>query len=342
MSLRIGILGGGPAGMIAALEVRKVFRNLADILIFDMAPKEKMRDPAIKHPFFVHEDVASQIGVPLKKIRVRESVSCMNPRSDWARLYSMATTGMLTENALTDFTSEVRVRDAWVSNSIVADLYDKAVESRAHIIDGVEIQSISRGGKAAVIHPSSGGGVAVDVIISTIPAPALIRILKASDLGITADQFMTENAVVACGDFSNNSLVNKCAEVVYDPSAHDNWIRFANIFGVVTIEYHRATTLQMVNRMFDGPHARVRIPEPYDSLLEASKFSISAHNGRFIPIDEQLRRAMIYRLTSKYSIFSLGRFATWSYKRVDHLPADAAAIVRMIDKKLQSGEYGNA
>ncbi len=50
----------------------------------------------------------------------------------------------------------------------------------------------------------------------------------------------------------------------------------------------------------------------------------------FNKIDNIARKNLIGQLSIKYSIYSLGRFATWSYKRTDHVVDDALDIVKMI------------
>lgn len=47
-------------------------------------------------------------------------------------------------------------------------------------------------------------------------------------------------------------------------------------------------------------------------------------------IDDIFRKNILFNLTKKYNVYSLGRYAVWSYKRVDHIVNDALDIAKMI------------
>lgn len=51
---------------------------------------------------------------------------------------------------------------------------------------------------------------------------------------------------------------------------------------------------------------------------------------KFNKIDDIKRKNILFYLTSKHNIYSLGRYATWTYKRIDHIVDDALDIVKMI------------
>lgn len=51
---------------------------------------------------------------------------------------------------------------------------------------------------------------------------------------------------------------------------------------------------------------------------------------KFKPINEVERKNILFNLTKNYNIYSLGRYATQSYKRIDHVVEDALDIVKMI------------
>lgn len=52
--------------------------------------------------------------------------------------------------------------------------------------------------------------------------------------------------------------------------------------------------------------------------------------GKIAPIDAAARRALLYRLTSRYHVYSLGRFATWRNVLLDDLVHDIAVIKKLL------------
>lgn len=52
--------------------------------------------------------------------------------------------------------------------------------------------------------------------------------------------------------------------------------------------------------------------------------------GKIAPINDNVRKALLTRLTSEYNIFSLGRFATWRNILLDDVVHDIAIVKRLI------------
>jgi hypothetical protein len=61
--------------------------------------------------------------------------------------------------------------------------------------------------------------------------------------------------------------------------------------------------------------------------------------GKMLEMDDDLRRSIIYQLTDKYNIYSLGRFATWRPLRADQLVKDVHKVERMIRQSEQRNRY---
>lgn len=75
-----------------------------------------------------------------------------------------------------------------------------------------------------------------------------------------------------------------------------------------------------------------------ESMVIDEKATIQK-NGKMNSIDDNERKALIYRLTDDFGIYSLGRFAIWKPIRVDHLVGDVEKIARMmaVDSTLLNG-----
>ena len=56
------------------------------------------------------------------------------------------------------------------------------------------------------------------------------------------------------------------------------------------------------------------------------------HNGKIMPINEKIRRRLIYDLTVSHGIYSLGRFATWRHILMDDVYKDIHVIKSLINK----------
>jgi hypothetical protein len=61
--------------------------------------------------------------------------------------------------------------------------------------------------------------------------------------------------------------------------------------------------------------------------------------GKIVEIGDDLRRSIIYQLTDKYNIYSLGRFATWRPLRADQLVKDVHKVERMVRQSEQRNRY---
>ena len=54
--------------------------------------------------------------------------------------------------------------------------------------------------------------------------------------------------------------------------------------------------------------------------------------GKIRPIDEQLRKQFIFEMTTKYNIYSVGRFATWRQLLMDDVVEDLQIIENFLEK----------
>lgn len=320
--MKIAIIGGGPAGLITALIIRREI-PAADISIFDRQPKAKLRKPANNHPFFIHADIGNEIGVPLKKVRVRESVVSKDDPSAWPNMYSMNTIGMLTENAMWEFDKAIRVREAWIASDLQSTLIDQL-----HRVDFVESPGLMIDKNRTITVGTTRDHF--DFVINTIPLPNFAKMIGENNPP-------TMNfAPMKLFFFSGKPRspwkaehLNKVAQVYYCPNDDYGWTRFSNIFGSVSIEMSLWQSQKALP--CDVPKA---LPYPYDEMLadNTSWTCIDAPGLRFIPGHEEAIDAFIYRLTFNHRIMQIGRFATWRYKRVDHIPEDAKKLVHLIKK----------
>lgn len=64
---------------------------------------------------------------------------------------------------------------------------------------------------------------------------------------------------------------------------------------------------------------------------ESTGLTTSQRYGKILPIDSRARKAMLFNLTHKHGIYSLGRFATWRNILLDDVVHDAKMIELMME-----------
>lgn len=72
--------------------------------------------------------------------------------------------------------------------------------------------------------------------------------------------------------------------------------------------------------------------------------SMTYHSQKYGKIhckDDDLRKALIYELTEKFGIYSLGRYAIWKPIRADHLAQDIERIISLFNTNRKSRDYEN-
>lgn len=298
--MKISVIGAGPAGLIAA----KAFLEAGHcVTIYD---KQQPGRRSKSHPFFIHRDIGAELGIQLQKVRAQEVVACEAPESDWANLWSLNTTGIITENRM--WSVERRsVKNFYVSDNLLDDLRGMLKGSVSLLYEDVHRDRFNK-----IVEES-------DYTISTIPLD-----ITCGWMGMVVPKLEYSPMRLFRWDLTEDPKFNKVTQIYYDPSAKNGWVRFCNDRGFITAE------LTCDEKIEIG-----KLPAGYDEEMVPyrSKFVLSRPKLRYIPIGERARKSIITELTNRYRIMSIGRFATWSYKRVDHLPEDARKLVEIVEIK---------
>jgi len=58
--------------------------------------------------------------------------------------------------------------------------------------------------------------------------------------------------------------------------------------------------------------------------------------GKIVPLPSEQRHAILYELTERFGVYSLGRFATWRNILLD----DVAQDIGMVDRLIKASNYG--
>lgn len=66
------------------------------------------------------------------------------------------------------------------------------------------------------------------------------------------------------------------------------------------------------------------------NVAPASGVRVSQRYGKIAPVPDAARKALLFRLTHEFGIYSLGRFATWRNILLDDVVSDIAAVKRLL------------
>ena len=158
--------------------------------------------------------------------------------------------------------------------------------------------------------------VSYDFCISTIPLPILIKKLSLK----YEIKFQAEPIYVMRSKLNILSEVN---QTIYVPENEYKIYRMTLQEGELILEsfggYPNESEISSLICYFGIS---------LDCCLKFDK--IEQKYGKILPIDSIVRRSIVFELTEKFRIFSLGRYALWKSIRTDDLIKDLEKIQRMV------------
>lgn len=242
--------------------------------------------------------VADLVGVAFKEVTVRKGIwdnGWVAPNIASANRYAKKVTG--------------RILDRSIWNLDAAQRYIAPEDLYARLIDAVGTR-ITWGTAANYSNPPT------DVVINTAPLPIVLEQLGISidaqfeRAGITVERMRVKGAAAY--------------QTVYFPSPS-------------TTLYRASMTGDMLICEFAGTPSEGWMTDALDAfglrggcdieMLER----VHQRYGKIVPIDEDLRRALVVKLTREHNILSIGRFATWRNILLDDVVQDAAVVKRLIN-----------
>lgn len=166
-------------------------------------------------------------------------------------------------------------------------------------------------------------GDQVEAIISTIPMPILMRILKypisPEELGFTYREGININArVIDCDAYVS----------LYFPSPRIPFSRVSITGDNLIIEGDKTLTLQAA---IDGAcnYLGIKQSRVCEPVMHEQRYH------KINPINDRARKAFMFWATTEHNIYSLGRYATW---RPGLLLDDLVNDVRVIERFIRSGD----
>jgi len=289
------IAGAGMAGLIAA----NYFRKSSPVIV-EKQPGLPNNHGALLR--FRSDKVFNVVGLQAKRVKVRKSIvygpdfmSDCNPYL--ANQYSMKVTGRIEDRSIWNLDTE----DRYIAPS---DFLERMADG-CNIEYGREIKDWSR----------------AEQIISTMPMPALMKILGWKD--IPDFNFKPIWTITAEIPYAN---IN---QTIYFPELDVPYYRASFVGSKVIIEFIREP-------WYDGGEAHRLAAEVIDYFgieVDDTRLVIEIKHqklGKMLPIDEQLRKEFMHHATVNYGVYSLGRFATWRPILLDDVVDDLAVIERMM------------
>ena len=293
------IYGAGLAGLLSANVLRThnpEIREAQDCLPNNHSALLRFRS----------DKVGNACAIQFNKVRVTKAIRYGNeiiitPNLFMSNMYSQKVTGSILDRS--------------INNLDPVDRYIAPLDLISKMSESCKINYNERMTKEAILENPSGRP-----IISTIPMPALMKIVGWEEVPeFPKQKIWTCKATI-------DSPHCDVYQTVYYPSELLPYYRVSIIGNVVISESIRKTDYNA------GSHIHQVL---YDDFgIQANRLidikESEQEYGKIMPIDERIRKRFIFEMTTKYNIYSVGRFATWRQLLLDDVVEDIQHIEKFI------------
>jgi hypothetical protein len=310
------ILGAGLAGCIAA-------HLFPGSRILEAGPASAVGGHKALLRF--RSDALSKItGIPFRRVHVQKNV--LTPTDEWSggqtppvgvlNCYSRKVSGGLSDRSIAD----TRTVERWIA----PDDFHAQLVKRLPIEFGAPVSRIS---KLAIWAAGETSGIdrTEEPILSTIPLPSALGATGIMKEYLDRVSFVRASIVVTRVRVRNCDLF----QTVYFPHPLLRVYRASITGNLLIVESVAALTPEdwgAVHTAFaltPNDYASDEPPEPFKQQY-----------GKIVPLGDDVRRAILLRLTREFGVYSFGRFACWRNLLLDDLVTDAeriSALIRMGD-----------
>lgn len=297
------IIGAGLSGCIAGM-------LHPDALLLEAGKGESQHQAVLR---FRTPQIGNALGIPFREVTVHKNI--WSDGQSWTEasireinLYARKVTGKIASRSIAD----LRPVQRWIAPADLHQLLLQRLRDRVHY--NTTINHISR----ARIDDTEGFTWAREntPVLSTMPLSKLVQILgitskaefRYAPIHVTrwripncdAHQtvyFPAEDTALYRATLTGEHLI---AETMDEDDAPDVlWLQVEDAFGLHGVK----------------PELMVRKMQRY---------------GKIVPIETELRKQLLYKITSEFGVYSLGRFALWSNILLDDVYTDLAKIRNMI------------
>jgi len=313
--MKVDILGAGISGAI----MYSILKDSFDVTVIEKGKPAAKEHKAVMH--FQDPEIGRILNIELKKAIVRK---CIYYNGEYynesnlflTNLYSLKTIGVLESRSIIDLSDKER----WVGECDVN--FSKVISPETNLFN-MEVTSIKEN------NIFCGSKVfSYDVIISTIPLFRLLVLLGES----CSINFVYNPIWVYIAEFEEK--FSSVFQTFYFPDQDFPIYRVTIDEGSIIVEsLSECSERQIISALrFMG----------ISDYLFSKNIEWKSHVqriGKIKPIDDLTRKSLLYGITSKYNIYSLGRFALWQNIRTGDVYKDALKIKSMIKTPEEARKY---
>lgn len=299
----INIYGAGMAGLLAASILSKNF----EIAIYEKNKEIKNSHHALLR--FRDNTIEEYTGIKCKKVQIKKAIFYKNTLFNasnilFDNLYSQKVIGCINTRSIRDLSAGIRYIPP-------INFYEQLFELNK---DKIHMNS------------ERNEFPANKTIISTIPMPTIYKTVCSESI-----EFKSEEIIVLTIPIENCDVY----QTIYFPENDDmNPAYRITITGNIIItelsarfstsSVQNETTNMVRNQIYSA--FGIFIPENAQMYINFQKY------GKIINIDENKRQSILYNLTQKHNVYSLGRFACW---RNHTMLSDVVQDILKIQKWIQ-------
>ena len=293
------ILGAGLSGCLAGALNK-------DAQIFEAKSDSTTHKAVLR---FRSPDISEAIGIPFKKVKVykyiwfEDKYVPLSPRM--MNLYSYKVSDTFSPRSIVNLETAIR----WIAPDDLLDILKEQCKGR------IEYNvPLDRNFLKDCQHT-------LDPIISTIPLYVMAKLFELYDGDMThkfTDIYINQFNIRNCDVYQ--TIYYPALELgVYRATISGDTLIIETTFSLVVKE---GISFEAVWKSFG-----LREADTTQTLTDHKQ-----QNGKIMPIDEKIRRRLIFDLTVSHGIYSLGRFATWRHILMDDVYKDIHVIKRLINK----------
>lgn len=320
MKKRIKIIGAGIAGLLAAYSFAK---EGCEVVVLEKKDGELKSDHSAVLRF--REDLRPFIMIPLDEVKLYKNIyhggELHNTSNIYLNnLYSLKATGALRERSINNLKTEKRFIPP---HNFYSLLIIKCMDAGVTIKTGYEVT------KEDLVEEGWDG------TIVTIPLPVTLKML-----GIENDITFSSNSIdtwtYQLDDYFNSNV----HQTVYFPTRdYMNPAYRISILGDRVIAELNSAKLDPNKRDIE---AKIKLQMKYAFGIDLTASDSGEFKtqplGKLINIDEETRKDLLFNITDKFGIYTLGRFATWREGiMTPDVKRDIIKIRQWINLKDQSG-----
>jgi len=280
---------------------------------------------------FQNADLGALLGIDLIEIIVYKAIyyrGKVYTESNilFSNLYSLKTVEALIIKSIKDLTPRMR----WLPKTRGHFRESRINRGWIKVLPG-RVSQVGLGWVSYEAEDCKGKGeIDCDTIISTLPMEFVVNCL-----GLDLDErikFKSSPIFIYRADFEPE--FNELCQTIYFPDLEFPVYRASIDFKEIIIEAIRECKEEELLEVL-GAFGLSKIHLPGKGTFDC----FIQKYGKIKPLQDEVRQTLLYKLTTDYNIYSLGRFALWKNLKADEILQDAQKIKKYIESPVLSQKY---